>query len=81
MRKPEALEEEVEDYKAKSQNEKRNRKIMQELKSIKGAMSPEREQPPPDFKVLIDRTDEKDALYLIFCLIDSIITNITQFKQ
>ena len=81
LRKQEALEEELEEYKGKSQNEEKNRKLVQELKSNKRAKSPEREQPPPDFRALIDRTDEKDALYLIDCLIDSITINITQFKQ
>ena len=81
LRKQEALEEELEDYKAKSQNEEKSRKLVQELKSTRKAKSPEREQPPPDFRALIDRTDEKDALYLIDSLIDSITMNITQFKQ
>ena len=80
LRKIETLEEELDDLKSKCQENEKNKKLLQELQSFKRTKSPEREQPPPDFRVLIDRTDEKDALYLIDCLIETITTNITGYK-
>ena len=80
LRKIEAQEEEIEELKSRIQNDERNSRIlMHELHSSKKkSQSPEPEA--IDIQGLIDRTDEKDALYMIDNLVEMITTNISTYK-
>lgn len=81
LRKIEVLEEEMEEMKGKLRGEGKNKKILQEMQNKRRAKTPERELPDNDFRVLIDRIDEKDAIFMIDNLLESITNNAGKFKQ